>query len=289
MPTTQSAPGLSSVPRLPCTVCHHPSPLAWRHPEADLYRCPQCDHCFSDAASIDAHEQYADDYYEETHPNWFANPNLTLFGKLHAVIKSVNPRPTVLDVGCGQGQLLTYFRDHSPTWDLTGVDIGALPSSSGIEFRRGDVFAMNFGRTFDIVVSLAVIEHVADVRGFVHKLRDLCTPGGLVILLTVNDRSLTYGLARLFKRCGLAGPCNRLYSKHHLNHFNFHSLGQLLTREGLEVLETIRHHSPLAAIDVPAKNPLGAAILRRCVWSVFQLETLCGRTFLQTVICRVPG
>jgi SAM-dependent methyltransferase len=276
-------PTVSSVP---CTVCQTPSSLAWRHPEANLYRCPSCDHCFSDPASIGEQEQYGPDYYDDTHRNWFENPNLKLFRRLHAVITSYQPQVRILDVGCGRGHLLKYLQERSPSWQFTGVDLGAMPSLPGIEFRHGDAFAMDFGRPFDVVISIAVIEHIIDVHGFVRKLRGLCVSGGLVILLTVNDRSLTYGMARLLRRCGLSGPFNRLYSKHHVNHFNFHSLRQLLQDHGLEVLETIRHHSPLAAIDVPAKNPLIASALRGCAWSLFQLERLTGRTFLQTVICR---
>jgi SAM-dependent methyltransferase len=287
MSTLQAAPQLASSPRVPCPVCGASSELAWRHPEASLHRCPSCDHCFSDPASIDHQEEYGPDYYEEMHRNWFNNPNIKLFRRLHGVLQAFNPRPRVLDVGCGNGNLLAYLHQQSPSWQLTGVDICALPTIPGVELRQGDAFEIDLGRKFDVVISLAVIEHVADVQTFVRKLRELCVPGGLVIVLTVNDRSLTYATARFLRCCGLSGPFNRLYSKHHVNHFNFHSLRQLLTLNGLEVRETIRHHSPLAAVDVPAKNPLLAASLRGCAWSVFQLERLTGRTILQTVISQV--
>jgi 2-polyprenyl-3-methyl-5-hydroxy-6-metoxy-1,4-benzoquinol methylase len=274
---------------VPCTVCNTPSPLAWRHPEADLYRCPACDHCFSDAASIVEQEQYGPKYYEESHRNWFDHPNVRLFDKLHTFISGYKSPVSVIDVGCGRGDLLKFLHERSPDWDLTGVDISSCPEAAGIEFHRGNAFEIDFGRRFDVVISLAVIEHVADVHTFVRKLHELCVPGGLVILLTVNDRSLTYGTARTLNRLGLSSPFNRLYSKHHVNHFNFHSLHRLLTAENLEVLKTIRHHSPLAAIDVPAKDALTATVLRSCAWGLFQVERLTGRTILQTVLCRTKS
>jgi 2-polyprenyl-3-methyl-5-hydroxy-6-metoxy-1,4-benzoquinol methylase len=283
MPTTIAAPR-KSAPR--CPVCQGESRLAARHPEADLYRCPSCDHCFSDVTSIGEQEEYGPDYYLETHRNWFNNPDLSLFRKLHRIIAEFNPAADVLDVGCGNGNLLKYIHEHSPSMRLTGIDICSLPTLPGIELIRGDAFAMDLGRQFDAVISLAVIEHVADVRTFVEKLRGLCKPGGLVMILTVNDRSLTYGLARLLHGFGVSGAFNRLYSRHHLNHFNLQSLRRLLTDQGLEVIRTIRHHSPLAAIDVPKRNPVIAAGLRLTAWGIFQIERLTGRTILQTVICR---
>ena len=273
---------------LPCPVCNAESPLQYRHPEAQLHRCPQCDHCFSNPESIDHQEAYGPEYFQEMHRNWFNNPNRGLFRKLHRIIRAHNPSASVLDVGCGNGNLLKYLHEQSPGMRLAGVDICALPTLDGIELRQGDAFELDFGASFDVVISLAVIEHVADVRTFVEKLRRLAKPGGLVIILTVNDRSLTYALARGLRRLNFAGGFNRLYSKHHLNHFNFESLAHLLTAGGLEILQTIRHHSPLAAIDVPANSPIMGKALRTATWALFQLELLTGRTILQTVVCRVP-
>jgi len=270
-------------------VCNTRSELAWRHPEADLHRCPTCDHCFSDPASIDQQEQYDPDYYQKTHRNWFNNPNVKLFFQLHDVITAYNPHASILDVGCGNGNLLRYLHERTPSMQLTGIDICALHTIAGVELRQGNVFEIDVGRRFDVVISLAVIEHVADVRTFVQKLRHLAKAGGLVILLTVNDRSLTYAAARLLHRCGWSRPFHRLYSKHHVNHFNIGSLWRLLTSEGLVVLQTIRHQASLAAIDVPADNSLAASVLRISAWGLFQLERLTGRTILQTVISRVTA
>jgi trans-aconitate methyltransferase len=272
---------------LACPVCDSHTELAWRHPEADLYRCPTCDHCFSRPSSIDEPEEYGPEYYTEVHRNWFNNPDLKLFRKLHAEIVAFNPTASILDVGCGNGNFLKYLHERSPSLRLTGVEICTLPTIPEIEFRQGDAFEIDLGRQFDVVVSLAVIEHVADIQTYVRKLRGLCLSRGLVILLTVNDRSLTYATARLLHCCGFSRPFNRLYSKHHVNHFNISSLRQLLTSNGLEVLRTIRHHAPLAAIDVPAEGPAMATFLRACAWTMFQCELVTGRSILQTVVCRV--
>ena len=57
-------------------------------------------------------EEYTPEYYEETHRNWFANPNFALFRwiehQLPAEIRSV------LDVGCGRGDFLKFLRRQRP-------------------------------------------------------------------------------------------------------------------------------------------------------------------------------
>jgi 2-polyprenyl-6-hydroxyphenyl methylase/3-demethylubiquinone-9 3-methyltransferase len=42
------------------------------------------------------------------------------------------------------------------------------------------------GAQFDVVVSMEVIEHVADVAGFIEALADLTRPGGALLLATLN-------------------------------------------------------------------------------------------------------
>lgn len=237
-------------------------------------------------ASIDSHESYDANYFLETHRNWFNNPNLKLFDKLGSILKNLGPQARIIDVGCGNGALLKYLHDRNPRWRLSGVDICELPEIPGVELARGDAFSVMADRQFDAVISLAVIEHVGDVRAFAQKLRHLCAPNGLLIVATVNDRSLTYSLARQMHHIGLSGPFNRLYSKHHVNHFNFASLQRLLTNSGMKVEQTIGYQSPMAAIDMPATGHVSTVVLKSGLWGLFQLERITGREILQVVVCQ---
>lgn len=142
----------------------------------------------------------------------------------------------------------------------------------------------DLGRRFDAVTSLASIEHVQDVRGFVRRLCELCAPGGLVVIMTLNERSILYETAKALSRIGIGGPFARLYDKHHINHFNVSSLRRLVERQGLSIVTTLRHNAPLRAIDFPASSPLADLVLRAGVWGTFALGTLTGKTYLQTVI-----
>jgi hypothetical protein len=156
----------------------------------------------------------------------------------------------------------------------------------GITYLQGDFLRERFERKFDVLVSLAVIEHIADVTAFARRMSELCERGGLVITMTVDERSLIYGAARAFKRFGYPVPFRRLYSKHHL--FTSGSLRELLERQGLSTVQIIRHNSPMAAVDIPGSSPLTAALLRSGVWAGFQLGRLTQRTMLQTLVSKKP-
>lgn len=271
---------------IPCTVCGSQAFLEYRLEDIDLYRCSGCDHCFSDQSRVKVGERYGPEYYEVIHRNWFLHPNIELFDNIQRAISTTRPDAAVLDVGCGRGDLLKYLRNKDPKLALTGIDLSRNESAPGIEFIAADFMNFDFGRRFDAVSSLASIEHVQDVRGFVRRLYDLCAAGGLVIIMTLNDRSILYEVARALNSIGVGGPFKRLYDKHHINHFNVSSLRRLVERQGFSLVTTLRHNAPLAAIDFPASSWLADRILRAGVWGTFTLGQLTGKTYLQTIMGR---
>src|SRR5690606_10621204 len=139
---------------------------------------------------------------------------------------------------------------------------------------------------FDAVVNLAVIEHVTDIHQFTRSLKHHCHPEGLVIIMTINDRSVLYDIGRLARAIGWATPFIRLYDRHHLNHFNERSLQRLVEMNGLEIRETLRHNTPMNAVDMPVAAPPVQAAWRAGVWVTFMLGRMLRRTFLQTLVCR---
>src|SRR5712692_4230597 len=208
-----------------CPICGSPGLRMPNHPEVELHRCAKCSHAFSRADSIAQPERYGSSYYEVDHKRWFEHPNLALFARVASFIPL---GASVLDVGCGRGDFLRFARNSRPDLRLAGIDIAKNDESSdGVRFLQGDIFQMDADEHFDAIVSLAVIEHVADVTAFVRKLRELMKPRAIAAVMTLNDSSLLYGLARAGRRAcrslliastrnticiislrGLCGPCS---------------------------------------------------------------------------------
>lgn len=271
---------------LQCPVCTAPSFMQHELDDLKLYRCPDCGHCFTDLQSIDIPEQYEKGYFEREHRNWFLHPNLSLYEKLSQIILRHKSDSSVLDIGCGNGNFLRYLRAKSGSLHLTGIDMSSNEPAAGIRYLQGDFLNQHFDRQFDVVVSLAVIEHIPDVTAFAKRLHELCVPKGLVINMTVDEGSVIYGAAQALKNVGYSVPLRRLYSKHHVNHFSKSSLKRLLERQGLSTIQVLRHNSPMAAVDLPETSVPSASILRAGVWVAFQLGSLTGRTMLQTIISK---
>jgi 2-polyprenyl-6-hydroxyphenyl methylase/3-demethylubiquinone-9 3-methyltransferase len=102
---------------------------------------------------------------------------------------------TLLDVGCGGGLLSEPLARMGAI--VTGIDaseknIGtarahAARSDVEIDYRCSAAEdLMGAGETFDIVLSLEVVEHVADVDLFLDSCTALVRDGGAMILATLN-------------------------------------------------------------------------------------------------------
>ncbi len=101
----------------------------------------------------------------------------------------------ILDVGCGGGLISEPLAKMGAT--VTGIDasdrnIGtarahAEQSGLDIDYRAGTVEALSAaGETFDAVISLEVVEHVADVDMFLDGCASLVAKDGALCLATLN-------------------------------------------------------------------------------------------------------
>jgi len=109
---------------IPCPLCGAASLFYARHPEAELYRCPSCTHCFTRLDTVQI-EEYRDNYFYEDHQRWFENPNFTLFER---IAETIPKEASVLDAGCGRGDFLRHLCKIRPDLTLTGVDLSAIPA-----------------------------------------------------------------------------------------------------------------------------------------------------------------
>ncbi|MBE9553253.1 MAG: bifunctional 2-polyprenyl-6-hydroxyphenol methylase/3-demethylubiquinol 3-O-methyltransferase UbiG [Proteobacteria bacterium] len=108
------------------------------------------------------------------------------------------------DVGCGGGLLSEPMARLGAT--VTGIDAGeknvriatAHAETVGVEvdYRCDSVEAMAArGETYDVVLNMEVVEHVADVGLFLEASAALVKPGGMMFLATLNRTLKAFGLA----------------------------------------------------------------------------------------------
>lgn len=96
----------------------------------------------------------------------------------------------IIDVGCGAGWLCPSLVSFGR---VTGTDFSedvlarAQERMPDITFIGGDLMSLPFeSSSFDVVVSLEVLSHVADQPAFVAKLAHLLRPNGMLMLATQN-------------------------------------------------------------------------------------------------------
>ena len=103
-------------------------------------------------------------------------------------------RGRLLDVGCGTGLFLAQMRDLG--WEVEGVEPDPVAAHAARSRYRLDITSAPLeevslpANTFDAVTASHVIEHVHDPIGFLMECGRLLRPGGAVVIVTPNSRSL---------------------------------------------------------------------------------------------------
>src|SRR5580700_7540062 len=110
----------------------------------------------------------------------------------------------ILDIGCGGGIL------SEPLARLGAAVVGADPAEGNItvaqrhaaaaglavDYRNTSAEALAAaGESFDVVLAMEVVEHVADVGLFVEVIAGMVKPGGLLFVATLNRTLKSFALA----------------------------------------------------------------------------------------------
>jgi hypothetical protein len=132
---------------------------------------------------------------------------------------------------------------------------------------------------------MATIEHVPDATAFIRMARGLCSPDGVVITMTIDDNGLLYRVARLGRMVGVSLAFDRLYTVHHLQHFNRKSLAELHMLNGLRIATTYHHGTPMASLDLPV-SPVTRPMFIAFVWLIFKVGNALSLSYLQTTAAR---
>ncbi len=162
---------------------------------------------------------------------------------------------SVIDVGCGKGELLRAFVqrgipsigiDEDPTAVAEGLVVG-LPLECG---TPEDLIAR--GETADLVILHHVLEHCLDLSAMLQQARQLLTPNGVLFVAVPGVQ---------------ATPIKRMFQMAHVYHFTAETLNYVMECEGWRALmlgETI--HSFWKPVDIRRdKQDIGAKTVKEVV------------------------
>lgn len=178
---------------------------------------------------------------------------------------------SILDVSCGSGWLeesLCEFGSVVATDLADEVVARAQGRYPEARFVAGDFLSLALPSvSFDVVVSLEVLSHVADQRSFVERVRDLLVPGGMLLLATQNRPVL--------ERYNHVPPPQPGQLR---NWVDRRELRSLLTNSGLTVVDLfsvtpVADHGPMRVLNSPrldsALQPLLGSVplrIRERLW-----------------------
>ena len=173
--------------------------------------------------------------------------------RVEAIVAYAGQGGSVLDVGCGSGQLLFHLR-HRFT-KLIGLEYSAQRLAQAqinladLPFVaiQGSMEAISDIETasVDCVVSADTIEHVPDVYLAADELFRVLRTGGTLVINTPNIAFVKKRLLLLLGRFPSTSQSNEgfgsdvLFDGGHLHYFTFRSLSILLTRAGFEIEQRV--------------------------------------------------
>ncbi len=164
---------------------------------------------------------------------------------------------SILDIGCGFGYSVKFFRDKG--LDAAGIEPSREATSyaakDGLNVVRGEIddFSVAFGKKFDVVLIMDVLEHLREPwRILKYAREELLKPGGLLVVDVPNDFNDFQKAANAEYRLDewwVVPPI-------HINYFTVSSIQALLCRCGYAIRGAVSSF-PLEMFLMMGENYVG--------------------------------
>lgn len=159
---------------------------------------------------------------------------------------------TVLDLGCGVGYFLDYFKND---FDVYGIEksseaLEAARKKGLINVKQGDIENEDIGENkFDIILFWHVIEHLLDFNSMFKKIHKALKKDGVLILGTDNYLTFQNAMKRWIRFIGFKIP--EMYSASaHTFMFTPESMNLALSKAGFDVVHC-KTYNPRSLNDNP--------------------------------------
>ncbi len=195
--------------------------LKTKHGERfDLARCRNCGLIQTVYPWWETKPVRKDNPTDRYHEDWDSSRELAAMERKAQVFASLAAEnlslagARVLDIGCGKGHLLAALRAQGA--QVTGLEVTAADVQFALEkLNLTEIHMLTLDEfeasdKFDLIISLDVLEHVHDLRGFLQDCRALLAPGGVMLHATPGSDSLPQATGRLLARTGLAPQMARV-------------------------------------------------------------------------------
>ncbi len=207
----------------------------------NIVKCKSCNFTFTNPIPEKSHlASYYEspEYISHTLKKW--NLKSYIYQKIRKInlknkFKIVNKYQNsghILDVGCGTGELLKYFKDKG--WKTTGIEPAEQARNFATKNFKLDIFPENkleqFGDLkFDIISMWHVLEHVYDLNERLTQLKKILRQEGYMFIAVPNIDSFD---ANYYGKYWAALDVPR-----HLYHFNKQSLVNIFEKHSLELID----------------------------------------------------
>ena len=150
----------------------------------------------------------------------------------------------LLDIGCGKGEFLKYFKLKG--WTVTGIEKSSESLDKKNKFLKKNIITGNATEIikqliskdlkYDLVVLNNVLEHLLEPELILKLLKKLLKKNGILSINVPNDESL---LQKFLLKKNLIKKNYWVVYPDHINYFNINTFRNFINKLGYKVVDSI--------------------------------------------------